>query len=106
MFAYKNPFKKRSTTKSEKLFVNDEQRVIKNAIIKVGWITRLRPVVSAKNPHKCDEQIIPRNEAAPSIPFSFVLIFMSHCKTGITKLIPHDSKKTAFKIKPQIKIKK
>lgn len=78
----------------------------RKATTNVGCITFLRPVVSARNPHKCDEQIIPMNETAPRIPFSFVVNFKSHDETGITKLIPHVSIRTAFNIKPQIKIKK
>lgn len=57
---------------------------------RVGCMTQRRPFVSDKYPHKCDEKIMPENEAAPNIPLSLVVMFKSHCDTGITKLTPEN----------------
>lgn len=67
-------------------------------------MTQRLPLVSAKNPHKCDEQIIPKNETAPKIPFSLELNRKSHSETGSTKATPHVSINTAFKTNPLTKI--
>lgn len=69
-------------------------------------MTHRRPFVSAKNPHICEEVTIPKKHAAPKIPFSCVVNLKSHCDTGNIKLIPHVSIRAAFKIDPDIKIKK
>lgn len=63
-----------------------------------------RPFVSARNPHKCDEQMMPKKPMAFNTPFSAAVNFKSHSDTGKTKLMPHVSIKTAFKIKPLKKI--
>lgn len=68
-------------------------------------MTRRLPLVSDKNPHKCDEQIIPQNERAPKNPFSLVDILKSHSDTGITNAMPHVSIITAFKINPLTNIR-
>lgn len=78
---------------------------IKNAMKRVGWIMRRRPFVSAKNPHKCDEKIIPAYETAHKIPFSLVVKFKSHCETGNTKEMPQVSIITAFNAIPLTNIK-
>lgn len=70
----------------------------------MGNIIRRRPFVSAKNPHKCDEQIIPANEIALNTPFSLVVNCKSHWDTGIMKEIPHVSKTTLISIMPLMKI--
>lgn len=77
---------------------------IKNATISVGRMTLRRPFVSAKNPHKCEEQIMPKKAAAPRIPFSLVVKFKSHWETGRTNVMPTVSKIKADMIKPQLKI--
>lgn len=92
--------------KIQKFLVNEERTEQMKAISNVGAIIRRRPFVSAKNPHKCDEEMMPAKLTAPKIPLSCVDKFKSHSDTGITKLIPHDSIKEAFKIIPQMKIKK
>lgn len=69
-----------------------------------GKMTRRRPLISAKNPHKCDEQIIPINEEAPRIPFWLAVKFISHCKMGIANAIEHVSTPAARMINPLTKI--
>lgn len=49
-----------------------------NATSNVGWMIRRRPFLSAKNPHKYDEQIIPKNATEPKMPFSLVVRRRSH----------------------------
>ena len=44
--------------------MTDSENVMSN----VGKITRRLPLVSAKNPHKCDEQMTPTNAAPAKIP--------------------------------------
>lgn len=77
-----------------------------NAINRVGMMTNLRPRVSAKNPHKCEEKIIPINDTAPRTPFCFVVNFKSQCETGMTKLMAQVSYKTAPSITPLINTRK
>ena len=49
--------------------MNELMTDIATAVNNEGRMTRRLPMVSAKKPHKCDEQIIPENAAAPKIPF-------------------------------------
>lgn len=56
----------------------------KNATNSVGTITARLPLVSAKYPHKNDEQIIPKSVALPKIPFWVYVKFKSHSETGNT----------------------
>lgn len=77
---------------------------IRNAMKSVGRMTLRRPFVSAKKPHKCDVQIMPKKLAAPRMPFSLVVKFKSHCETGKTKVMPTVSKIKAAIIKPHVKI--
>lgn len=49
-------------------------------------MVRCRPFVSAKYPQRCDEQMIPRNEAAVNAPFWEGVICKSHSDTGILQV--------------------
>lgn len=62
------------------------------------------PFVSARNPHKCEEQIIPTNDIALNTPFSLVVNFKSHCDTGIMNETQHVSKTTLISMIPLMKI--
>ena len=75
---YKNPFRKRRKIKSRPFGHNDEAHDKMKAMNSVGNIILRRPFVSAKYPHKLDEQIIPINETALKRPFSTALKFKSH----------------------------
>lgn len=97
---HKTPFRKRNVVNTTKLFASDEKTVRTNATNKAGCKTRLRPFVSAMKPQKCDVMIIPKNGAAPKMPFSCVVKFKSHCDTGMIKLMPHVSRFTASNTKP------
>lgn len=70
----------------------------------VGLIMFLLPVVSAKNPHKCELLIIPAKPMALIMPRSCTDRFKSHCDTGKTKLIPSVSSKTLASIRPHTNI--
>lgn len=67
---------------------------------------RRLPLVSAKKPHRYDDVMMPRNPTAPRIPLFCVVKSMSHCEIGNTKLIPHVSINTAFKMMPHIRMMK
>lgn len=60
IFIYKNPLKYRNTTNSQKFVVILDSTVKVNDRNKVGIITLRRPCVSAKKPHKCELDIIPK----------------------------------------------
>lgn len=70
----------------------------------VGRIIFLLPIVSAKNPHKCELVITPTKAIVLKTPFSVVVKFSSQA-TGKTKLIPIVSKRTDDKIVPDITIR-
>lgn len=71
---------------------------------RVGRIIFLLPIVSAKNPHKCELVITPTKAIVLKTPFSVVVRFNSHA-TGKTKLIPIVSRRTADNIIPDITIR-
>lgn len=56
---HKNPLKNLKTAKTQKLFVNVDSKVQKNAMNKVGCITFRLPFVSARNPHKWELDMMP-----------------------------------------------
>lgn len=90
----------------KKFRVSDDITDNTNAINSVGTMTRRRPCVSAKKPHNVDEQIMPKNDTAPSTPFSFVVRCKSHCDIGIMYATPHVSMKTEPNIMPAMVIMK
>lgn len=51
-------------------------------------MTAFLPLVSARNPQKCELTIIPTDAAADSTPLCSVDNCKSHSATGKTKLIP------------------
>lgn len=71
---------------------------------KVGRIILLLPFVSAKKPHRCALDIIPKIEIPPKSPFSDDVKFSSHI-TGRIKLIVNVSNRVAVNIIPEIPIK-
>lgn len=71
------------------------------AIKSVGRVVRRLPLVSPKNPHKCDEQSIPKNTMPPKTPFWLEVKFKSHSETGRTYVIAQASVATACKVTPQ-----
>lgn len=64
------PFKNRSKAKVMKFGDKLEQTVTRKPIINAGCIMRLRPVVSARNPQKCELAMTPAKDTAPSMPCS------------------------------------
>lgn len=70
---------------------------------KVIWIMHLRPLVSARYPHKCDEQIIPQYTAPAKIPFCADVKFKSHA-TGITYAKTDVSHASAYSAIPPTRI--
>lgn len=71
-----------------------------NVANSVGWIIFFLPRLSARNPHKCELHIIPKNEIALNTPFSLVVNFKSHDDTGIINETPHVSSTTLINIIP------
>lgn len=67
----------------------------------MGSVTRRLPLVSPKKPHKCDEQIIPKNTIPPKTPFWLEFKFKSHSETGKTNAIATASVPTACIVTPQ-----
>lgn len=78
----------------------DEQ----NAANRVYWMTRRRPFVSAKNPHKWNDSIIPSEFTEPKNPFCEDVKFKSHCDTGNIYVMLYFSDTVAIMIKPLKKI--
>lgn len=101
---YKHPLRKRNTIKRRTLGQSDEMHDRMNATSNVGSITLRRPLVSARKPKMCDEQIMPINEIALNRPFSPAVKFKSHFDTGIINAQPHVSNATANCIRPLIEI--
>lgn len=99
LVSYNNPVRNLSAANSQKLVVNVDKTEHVIDISSVGFIMRFRPFVSARNPHKCDDAIMPRNPAAVMIPLSCVEYFMSHWLTGNAKLIPQVSEREARKMR-------
>ena len=64
------PFKNRSTAKVMKFGDKLERAVTKKPMSNAGCIIRLRPVVSARNPQKCELVMTPAKETAPIMPCS------------------------------------
>lgn len=93
--SYKKPLRKRKKTNSQKLFTKLDTTVIKKAISNVGTKVFFRPRVSAKNPHRCDERIVPTYPIALKTPLSLVDISRSHCAIGRIILTEVSSRKAA-----------
>lgn len=79
--------------------------VITKAAINDGTITAFRPLVSAKNPHRCDDTIMPMKPIPLNIPLSRFDKFKSHSATGKMKLMLTVSRKTHPSIAPVKTIK-
>lgn len=71
-----------------------------NEMNNVGIITFRRPLVSARNPHKCDDVIIPTKAIALNNPLSLVVKFKSHAAIGKINEIPSVSSRTVDKTAP------
>lgn len=91
--------------KTVKLFAKLDKAVKKNDRNSVGAITFFLPLVSPKNPHKCELTIIPINNTVLKIFFCVVVRFKSHA-TGRTNPIPSVSITPADKIIPETPITK
>lgn len=87
-------------TINQKLVAKLETTVTTKPNSNVGRITFRRPVVSAKNPQRCELLIIPAKPIALNMPRSCMVKLRSHCETGKTKLMPKVSSKTLANIKP------
>lgn len=92
-------------TRSQKLLAKLEAAVAANAISNDGTSENFLPLVSATNPHKCDDKITPTYPIALKIPLSIVDNFKSHPANGKIKFIevnsinPHPIKLPARAIK-------
>lgn len=83
--AYKNPFTKRRNTSNQKLLAKLDAIVAKVATKSEGIRVARRPFVSARNPQRCDDNIIPTYPIALNIPLSVVDKSKSHCAIGKMK---------------------
>lgn len=98
--AYKTPLKNRSNVKTQKDLTKLEMIVMMKEINNVGMMTFRLPFVSAKNPQRCDEVIIPANAIALSSPLSLVVRFKSHSAIGNMNEIPSVSRRTVDRTAP------
>lgn len=101
---YKKPFRNLKITKLQKSFEKLESKVIQKANNKVGLMIFLRPVVSAKNPHRWELIIMPAKPMALIMPRSCIDRLISHCDTGNTKLMAKVSSNTLASMRPDINI--
>jgi hypothetical protein len=97
---HKNPFRKRRTTRTLKFDIKLDTIVIPKAMNNVGTITVFLPRVSAKNPQRCEDTMIPMKPTALKTPLSLVVKFKSHCATGKMKLMLTVSRKTQPRTAP------
>lgn len=74
----------------------------KNVSSRAGIIVAFLPLVSAINPQKCDEQIIPTYPIEPTNPLSKFVIFNSHCAIGKASPTLDVSKNPQPSTNPQI----
>lgn len=91
--------------KTVKLVAKLDKAVNTNDIKRVGIITFLLPIVSAKNPQKYILDINPIKTIPLKTPLSCVVSCKSHA-TGIIKLIPTASSTLVDKIIPHKTISK
>lgn len=92
-FSYKNPFKNRRNTRTQKLLTKLEQAEAMNAKTRDGISMARLPRVSARKPQRWDDKINPTYPIADRIPLSLVVMFKSHWAIGSTKLIAVSSMK-------------
>lgn len=106
MYTYKKPLRKRNITIDQKLGAKLESIVTVNVANSVGLITLRRPFVSAKNPHKCELEIMPRKLIALSTPLSTFVRCRSHCAMGNMKPMEDVSSNTTAITMPDMNMRK
>lgn len=100
LITHKTPFKNLKNSKNQNDFAKHDTKDKNDAMKSVGIITDFLPLVSAKNPHICDDKIIPTNPTELSMLFCSVDKFKSHCAIGRIMLIDTVSRKTQDKLIP------
>lgn len=96
-----NPFKNRKKARNQNDFANVEMTVKINDNIRAGTMTFFRPLVSAINPQKCDDKIIPIYPTEPNKPLCSLLKFNSHCAIGNITLMQFVSNIPQASVKPE-----
>lgn len=85
---HKNPLKNRHNTSIRKLVAKLENSVEMKESTSVGTMTLLRPLQSARKPHRCELAMMPMDVIPERTPLCCVVSRKSHSATGNTKLIP------------------
>lgn len=82
MNTYEAPDKNRSIIRTYLFAANADENEKMNAIAADKRKTFFRPHVSAKKPHKCDENTIPKYDIPLSTPCSCIVNSRSHLAYG------------------------